>query len=117
MKHLLFILFVAISLLICCKENSVESTPNPITCISSNGCGKIYQACCSSTNCYYTYNGKRYDCDGINCNAAAQRLVHDMCGTSYKQFNEPLSTTEQEALRLTKILIKTDTLCAVCLQK
>jgi len=84
------------------------------SCQSANGACGSFRACCTTSQCYYTYGGKRFDCDGTNCSAAAQRLANYMCGTSYRQSNEPLSTTEQEALRQTKILIETNTPCATC---
>jgi len=96
---------LSLQLVGCAKKASCQS--------SSSACG-TFQACCTSTDCYYTYNNKRYDCDGTDCTDAAKRLAADMCGTAKRLASEPLSPTEQEALNKTKMLLETNSPCMTC---
>ena len=60
----------------------ISSCDEEYVCKSAtNSCG-TFEACCTATDCYYLYNGKKYHCDGTNCTSAAERLVADMCSKS-----------------------------------
>lgn len=37
------------------------------------------EVCCSITNCYYTFNGTKYTCDGIDCSEASDQVSRDAC--------------------------------------
>jgi hypothetical protein len=82
-----------------CKKSSVVKD----TCTSGTNCGKSFQACCSLTQCYYTYNGKKYNCDGTSCGSAATDLVADMCGKK-KAGLDATDSGVQELLKLTKVM-------------
>jgi hypothetical protein len=45
--------------------------------------------------CHYEYNGNTYECDGTDCDAAADELVDDMCGTSKQPADLHKAVTEQ----------------------
>lgn len=81
-------------------------------CVDSTSTCGAFEACCTRYDCYYTYNSKRYDCDGKDCTDAAKRLAADMCGTAKRLANEPSSVTEQEALN--KIKTMSETHCVTC---
>jgi hypothetical protein len=80
---------------------------------TSTACGS-FESCCTPSNCYYTYNNKKYECDGTDCADAAQKVAADMCGTAKRLANGPLSATEQEALKKTKMLLESNAPCATC---
>ncbi len=80
-----------------CKKSSIVKA----TCQSESQCGGTYQACCTLTSCYYTFNGKTYNCDGTNCGTAATQLVSAMCGKK-KAALDPSNSGIQEVLNLAK---------------
>jgi hypothetical protein len=59
----------------CGKDKNEEEV-----CETTNVGGESVKACCTSSNCYYEWNGKKYHCDGVDCNDAAERLVDDILG-------------------------------------
>jgi hypothetical protein len=79
----------------------------------STACGSV-KACCSPFDCYYSYNNKKYECDGTDCSSAAQEVAADMCGTAKKLAKGTLSETEKQALQQTKMLLESNTPCATC---
>ena len=50
------------------------------TCETTVISGENVEACCTATQCYYRYNGKKYDCNGTDCGDAAQDVVSDILG-------------------------------------
>lgn len=65
------LLFFLLSSDSCKKEEKFE-------CETVSIHGESIKVCCSADNCYYEWNGKRYNCDGTDCNDAAQRLANDI---------------------------------------
>ncbi|HSQ34476.1 MAG TPA: hypothetical protein VLQ89_00640 [Candidatus Binatia bacterium] len=60
-------------------------------------CGNItFQACCTETDCYYLVDGEKYNCNGVDCQAAAYQIVLTYCGglTNYSE-KQLLSTVER----------------------
>jgi len=51
-------------------------------CASDFVCGRSFSACCTDTKCYYTLGGRRYDCNGVNCDSAALALALDACAAA-----------------------------------
>jgi hypothetical protein len=102
---LAFVGVLALSLVGCKKKT---------TCSSSNSACGVFQACCSSTDCYYTYNGSKYPCDGTDCRAAAERLASAMCGSAARPAGAPLSSTERAALDATIRVLVSDKPCVTC---
>ncbi|OFX26681.1 MAG: hypothetical protein A2041_01015 [Bacteroidetes bacterium GWA2_31_9b] len=79
MKKILLLLaaFAFISLPIIL--NSCEEDP---TCKSSSSACGTFEACCTTTDCYYLYDGEKYNCDGTDCDDAALELASVMCSKS-----------------------------------
>ena len=48
---------------------------------SSSACGS-FKACCTAIKCYYEYDGRKFNCDGLDCTDAATALANVMCNTS-----------------------------------
>ena len=84
------------------------------TCSNANSACGILQTCCSRSDCYYTYNGIKYPCNGTDCRAAAARLAAVMCGTAARPAGAPLSATERAALAATIRLLISDPPCVTC---
>lgn len=90
MKKLSVILFFIATFSV--SFNSCD-VADPEECVEANaGCG-TYTACCTSTSCYYLYDGTKYYCDGTDCTDAAGDLVDDMCKA--KKDGEPCVTVEE----------------------
>ena len=66
----------------------------------SIGCGPI-EVCCTSTDCYYKYNGKKYPCDGTDCTAAAEAVVDEMICPA-KASAQQLADARAKVLRLAR---------------
>ena len=62
-----------------CKKSSSNGG---FSCANTaNPCGgsATFQTCCSSSACYYEYNGTKYNCASTSdCSAAAQQLITAM---------------------------------------
>ena len=67
-----------------CKKDSESKYQCDNTTIN----GETVKACCNDENCYYEWNGKKYYCNGYDCDDAAQRLVNDIYGKSLPIDNE-----------------------------
>lgn len=52
-----------------------------------DGCGDKWEACCTSIQCYYTYKGKKYMCNGTDCGDAALKLIGDINCTASVDLN------------------------------
>lgn len=94
MKKSLFfhvLIFALLTVISSCKEQ----TPT-VDCLTETvECG-TYTACCTPFYCYYEFDGKRYDCDGLNCKEAAEELARalELCNPSAKA-GQPLITAEE----------------------
>jgi hypothetical protein len=74
---MLVLLFgAAIVINVSCKKDKDEEE----VCETNIIGGESIKVCCTPTNCYYEWNGKKYHCDGLDCDDAAERLVNDMLG-------------------------------------
>jgi hypothetical protein len=49
-------------------------------CDSTTVCSRNVEACCTDSSCYYEYSGTRVNCNGTNCDAAANRVAAEVCG-------------------------------------
>lgn len=72
---LLFIGGISISLTSCSDDDEY-------VCADETILGETFSACCTEDDCYYEYNGKRYNCDGTDCTAAAEQLAADIIGNA-----------------------------------
>jgi hypothetical protein len=66
---------------------------------SSSSCGS-FEACCTSKDCYYLYDGDKYKCDGTDCTDAAQRLANVMCSKSINNSEELILKQTQDLLNI-----------------
>ena len=74
------LLFACLLLLFSCEDR------NPLEqCLTETSACGSFTACCTVRYCYYLYDGKRYDCDGLDCTEAANELADDMCNSSKKK--------------------------------
>ena len=68
---------------------------NPLeTCLDETSACGTFTACCTVRQCYYLYNGKKYECDGLDCGSAAAELADDMCNSSKKK-GSPCITADE----------------------
>lgn len=76
-------------------------------------CG-TFQTCCTSTDCYYVFNNKKYHCDGTNCEEIAKVLAEDMCNAASNRDSGAVISTEEEVLELIKIILEAKEACISC---
>jgi hypothetical protein len=50
------------------------------SCNTMTTCSQSVQTCCSTDQCYYSLNGRRFNRNGTNCDSAASQLVAAACG-------------------------------------
>ncbi len=60
----------------CSDDSDYECVDTPTT-----GCDSV-QTCCSTDDCYYEADGEKFECDGLDCTAAATALVDHCMGTT-----------------------------------
>lgn len=66
---------------------AVEEALNEYTCETSDVGYGDFETCCNTTDCYYLYNDKKYECDGQDCEDAATEMAKDMIANSKKSAN------------------------------
>lgn len=77
-----------------------------------DGCGSEWQACCNSIQCYYSYKGKKYNCDGTDCEAAAKKLTDDVLTCSSIDINSlVLSDKVSELLEVVEMIKESNLPC------
>lgn len=78
MKKFFFILLVVMTamVLISCEEEYSCDTGG--ICDST---GEDWEACCTSSDCYYKVGSKKFHCDGTDCELAASSLVSYCSGS------------------------------------
>jgi len=74
---IVFVLAAAVLWTTGCSEDDEEVCDK-----ASSACGS-FTTCCTSDNCYYLADdGKRFNCDGTDCEDAAQRMAEYMCAAN-----------------------------------
>lgn len=91
-KNILFLPLLLLGILFFIT-NACEKDEEGDVCESFDAqCGApdLATACIDENdNSYYTYNGKRYDCNGDDCDDAMEQLLKDMCpDISYERMQE-----------------------------
>ena len=63
---------------------SCEKDPEEVCESFDPECGAPEPAtvCCTDNICYFTYQGKRYDCEDEDCEDGQAELIEDMCGVA-----------------------------------
>ena len=84
MKKSLFIVPLAIIGIIMLVAISCEKDPEEICESFDAECGapELATVCCTDDICYFTYQGKRYDCEDEECSDGMEELLQDMCGVA-----------------------------------
>ena len=72
---LLFVFVLSIGGLAGCGGEDEE-------CLDDAVCGTNIETCCTSSECHYTVEGRRYNCNGTNCDSAAVQAVNAACGAN-----------------------------------
>jgi hypothetical protein len=92
----------------CKKDSNVGYTCSGATTL----CGqKTFEACCNSLNCYYKVGTKKYNCDGTDCTAAAEKLVAAECGLSIDLNSLMVSGSAEELLEVVEMLLESNEEC------
>lgn len=74
--YALLVAGLAIGISSCELKDKVEDAQT--TCIDTEtGCGYSFETCSTGIKTWYTYRGTQYNCDGTDCDQAAQDLVDD----------------------------------------
>jgi hypothetical protein len=77
------ILTIPLVLLIwCLAESCGKDSDVGYECETITLQGETIKVCCDEDDCYYEWNGKKYYCDGHDCEDAAKRLADDILGNS-----------------------------------
>ena len=63
----LFLVIVLAGALGSCSSNE--------DCIQSPVCGEKVQSCCTPEQCHYSWKGRRFECNGLDCDAAADQVL------------------------------------------
>ena len=90
MKKLLKVLWVIplVLIVLFLVDGCKKDTESSYECETLKIIGETIEVCCNDDNCYYEWNGKKYYCDGHDCDDAAARLVDDILGKSVPIDNE-----------------------------
>jgi len=71
-------------------------------CVTSTICNTSVKTCSNGVQSYYKANGKKYKCDGLDCDDAAQKLVDDFCDYKCSDKNEKV----EYLIEISKLKIK-----------
>jgi hypothetical protein len=80
-----------------CKKKATCSSAEPL-------CGShTFTACCTETDCYYLVDDSdKFNCNGLDCDAAAIQLVYTYCGSGYNFSKEQVLKTVDKVLQAVK---------------
>lgn len=79
MKKVSFVAIAASAMLTAGLLWSCGEKVDPNVCEAFGECDVFAEACCTTTDCYYTYNGQTFNCNGTDCEEAALQLIAAMC--------------------------------------
>ncbi len=100
----------------CAEDESDEFCENPEAACPDDTAIDA-SACCTSSNCYWTYNGTDYPCSGTNCNAVLNTIITDACvaGVNMKSGDVDLAALKAQMEAVTeKLLAEARASCADC---
>ena len=119
MKTKLFALMLMASVaFVSCDDDddSDEFCENPeATCPDNTAIDAT--ACCTDKDCYWTYKGEEYDCDGDNCTSALNAIVQDACAAglpAMKSADMSLEQLKAEMGAITQKLLAEARACSGC---
>lgn len=94
--NLLFIVGVLFFMSACTEVQSDEFCQNPnASCPDDSQIEAT--SCCTDSDCYWLYNGNRYNCDGDDCNAVITTIINNACINSSANIN--LDNGDLESLK------------------
>ncbi len=101
----LFMLLGMLILSSCTETGSDEFCNDPgISCSDPNA---VIESCCTDTECYWLYNGTRYNCNGTNCDqvydviiaaCTSASLVDDISDANLSEMRAKLQNLTNELL-------------------
>ena len=60
------------------SSGCIEKNEDGDTCVRfTNACAMVTTCCSVDNQCYYLYDGQRYNCDGEDCTEAAEELAEE----------------------------------------
>jgi len=86
--------FLVTMMIGCTDDDETCTVVENVNCLAGN-----VQACCTSSDCKYIYDGKNYPCNGTDCEAAAQ-VVANLCINGSTASIESNSTSIRKQLLL-----------------
>jgi len=113
-KFLILPLFIIGALTVVVTFDGCKKANPMISCSGGidDGCGNEWETCCSSVQCYYTYKGKKYNCDGDDCTAAAEKLAADIMSCSSIDVNSlVLSDKVSELIEVVQMIKESNMPC------
>jgi len=71
---------------------------------SESLCGShTFTACCTETDCYYVVDGdEEFDCNGLDCYAAASQMINEYCAGGFGFSKEQVLATTEKVLAAIK---------------
>lgn len=105
----------------CTEDESDEFCQNPEAECPDDNSEIEASACCTSSDCYWTYKGVDKPCNGMDekdpCKKVRAEIINLACGsgTSLKSWNGDLATLDAQMKAVTeKLLAEARASCADC---
>jgi hypothetical protein len=95
-KLIAFLALGIFALVSCTETGSDEFCNNPgATCPDLSTIEAT--SCCTDQDCYWLYNGNKYDCSGQNCNDAINTIIASACASATTEID--ITVTDYDVLR------------------
>lgn len=95
-KLIAFLTLSIFSLVSCIETESDEFCNNPgATCPDLSTIEAT--SCCTDQDCYWLYNGNKYDCSGQNCNDAINTIIASACASATAEID--ITVNDYDVLR------------------
>ena len=80
-KLIVFFIFLSFAMVSCTELESDEFCNDPNASCPDNS-AIAATSCCTDQDCYWLYNGNKYDCSGQNCSDAINTIVASACASA-----------------------------------
>lgn len=94
---ILFAIGIAMFVLAACTDTGSDEFCNDPGATCPDNSTIEATSCCTSTSCYWVYNGTKYNCNGEDCTAVINQIVGSACAAPSGYFD--VHTTDLENLR------------------